>query len=49
MVGDGVIKRERSVPVRDLMCFLARAFPIEPVSMMEVMVLKGKVRMIKGR
>ena len=34
--------------MRDLTCFLGGAFPIEPVSIVEVMVLKGKAREIKA-
>ena len=39
---DGVINEKWSIPVRDLTCFLARAFPMEVGSMVEVMVLKGE-------
>jgi len=38
---DKVINKRQSVPVRDLTCFLVRAFPIVLVSMVEVMVRKG--------
>lgn len=41
--------KRHSIPVKDLMCFLARTFPIEPVSMIEVMVPKEGTRNTKER
>lgn len=46
---NGVVKKWGGIPVRDLTCFLGRAFPISLVSMVEVIVLRGKTRGIKAR
>ena len=36
------VNKRRSIPVRDLTCFLARAFPIVAGSMVEVMMPREK-------